>query len=270
MSPRRNINPGARRRAAAALGAVVVLLAGMVTAAVVIGRTAHTHVPTFVRLTQGRARAAARRAHLRVRVGHSYAARKAGTVVAQHPSAGTEVPDGATVRLTVSKGPAPVTVLPMKGQAVGDAEKSLHHLGLRTARQDVPAPGTTPGIVVGQDPAGGTRARGSLVTLYVAEVPRWRAVTTFTGAGSGLFHIRGGHWRIVYGMAFRGTCTWVLFCSGPSARVTDASGRYVAGFGLSDGSGQIQSFSTGPGTYAVRVTPGGDDAGWSLQVQDDY
>jgi serine/threonine-protein kinase len=270
MSPRRNLNPAARRRAAAAVGVVVVLLAGMVTAAVLIGRTAHTHVPSLVRLTQGRAQAAARHAHVRVRLDHRYAARRVGTVVAQRPAAGTEVPQGATVRLTVSKGPAPVPVVSVKGQAVADATQSLRHLGLRVATQDVPAPGTRPGTVVGQDPAGGTRPRGSRVTLFVAEVPRWRAVTTFTGSSSGLVHIRGARWRIVYRMAFRGTCTWVLFCSGPSARVTDASGRYVAGFGLNDGDGQVQSFSTGPGSYEVRVTPGGDDAGWSLQVQDDY
>ncbi|MGZ4243907.1 MAG: protein kinase domain-containing protein [Solirubrobacteraceae bacterium] len=270
MSPRRNINPAGRRRAAAALGVVIALLAGMVTAAVVIGRTAHTHVPTFTRLSQGRARAVARRAHVRIHLDHSYATSRPGTVIAQHPDAGTEVPDGTTVRLTVSKGPAPVPVVSMKGQAVGDAEQSLRHLGLRTTTQNVPAPGTQPGTVVGQDPAGGTRPRGSTVTLFVAEVPRWRPVTTFSGASSGPIHIRGQHWRIVYRMAFTGTCTWVLFCSGPSARITDATGRYVAGFGLNDGDGQVQSFNTGPGTYTVQVTPGGDDAGWSLEVQDNY
>ena len=52
-------------------------------------------------------------------------------MIAQHPAAGTEVPDGTTVHLTVSRGPAPVPILPVKGQAVGDAERSLHHLGLR-------------------------------------------------------------------------------------------------------------------------------------------
>jgi hypothetical protein len=32
----------------------------------------------------------------------------------------------------------------------------------------------------------------------------------------------------------------------------------------------VQSFATGSGTYEVQVTPGGDDAGWSLEVQDNY
>jgi hypothetical protein len=180
------------------------------------------------------------------------------------------VPDGATVRLTISRGPAPVPVISARNLALGDAERLLHNLGLRTAVREVPAPGTKPGTVVGQDPAGGSRPRGSTVSLSVAEVPRWRPVTTFTGRSSGAFHITGQRWRIVYRMAFRGTCTWVLFCSGPAARVTDATGHYVAGFGLNNGDGQVQSVAGGPGTYDVEVIPGGDDAGWSLQVQDDY
>jgi hypothetical protein len=123
---------------------------------------------------------------------------------------------------------------------------------------------------VAQNPAGGSAPRGSTVTLSVAEVPQWHVVTAFTGSASGPFHIIGTHWRIVYRMAFQGTCTWILFCSGPSARVSDPAGRYVAGFGLSDGNGQVQSFNTGAGTYDVRVTPGADDADWSLEVQDNY
>jgi hypothetical protein len=109
------------------------------------------------------------------------------------------------------------------------------------------------------------------VTLSVAEVPRWHTVTTLTGRDSGAFHIIGRRWRIVYTMGFHGTCTWILFCSGPTARIVDpGTGRYVAGFGLQNGTGQLQSFDSGAGSYEVRVTPGGDDAGWSLQVQDDY
>jgi hypothetical protein len=242
----------------------------MVTGAVLIGRTSHTHVPAFTHLSRGRALAAARRAHVKVAVSAAYATAAAGTVVAQRPSAGTEVPSGTRVRLTVSKGPAPVHVLSVRRMTVGDAEQALHRLGLRTAVREVPAPGTKPGTVVGQDPAGGTKPRGSVVTLSVAEVPRWRTVTTFTGPGSGPFQIRGGHWRIVYRMAFQGACTWVVFCSGPGARVTTAAGHYVAGFGLNDGDGQVQSFATGPGTYNVQVIPGSDSAAWSLEVQDDY
>jgi hypothetical protein len=76
---------------------------------------------------------------------------------------------------------------------------------------------------------------------------------------------------VFYRMAFDGTCTWVLFCSGPSARVTNAAtGGYVAGFGLANGTGEVQPVNAGAGSYDIRVTPGGDNAAWSMHVQDLY
>jgi PASTA domain len=271
LSPRRNVNPAGRRRAAAALGVVIALLGAMVAAALVIGHTTYTHVPALMHESQGRAAAAARRAHVRLTFGHRHSNAPAHTIIGQTPHAGRRVAAGTAVHVTVSSGPAPVRVLAVSHATVGDAEQFLHSAGLRTVVRDVPAPGTTPGIVVAQDPAAGTtRPRGSTVTLSVAEVPQWRPVTTFDGRSSGLVHIRGERWRVVYRMAFQGTCTFILFCSGPSARVTDAAGSYVAGFGLQNGSNQVQTFSTGPGSYEIQVTPGGDSAGWSAQVQDRY
>ncbi len=251
---------------------VIALLGAMVTAAVVIGHTKYTRVPSLHHLRTARALAAARHAHLRATTASRHSMAAAGTVIGQTPRARTRVSQGTTVHLTISSGPAPVPVLTVTHQRVDDARRSLRGLGLRTTVRQVPAPGTTPGIVVGQSPRGGHNApRGTLVTLSVAEVPRWRAVRTFTGRDSGALHISGRHWRVVYTMAFNGTCTWVLFCSGPAARVVDAAtGRYVAGFGLSDGTGQTRTFDGSPGSYEVLVSPGADDAAWSVQVQDDY
>jgi hypothetical protein len=104
----------------------------------------------------------------------------------------------------------------------------------------------------------------------VAETPRWRPLTTITDTRPVTLRIRGTHWRLVYTMAYHGTCTWIVFCSGPHAKITTANGASVADFGLSDGATQIQTFATRPGTYQVKVTPGGDQARWSMQVQDDY
>jgi eukaryotic-like serine/threonine-protein kinase len=270
-SPRRNVNPAGRRRAAAALGVVIALLGAMVAAALVIGHTTYTHVPALMHESQGRAAAAARRSHVRLTVGHRHSSAPVHTVISEAPHAGRRVASGTAVHVTVSTGPALVPVLTVRHETAGDAEQSLHSAGLRTVVQEIPAPGTTPGIVVAQDPAGGTsRPKGSTVTLSVAEVPQWRTVTTFDGRSSGLIHIRGERWRVVYRMAFQGTCTFILFCSGPSARVTDAAGSYVAGFGLQNGSNQVQTFSSGAGSYEIQVTPGDDDAGWSVQVQDLY
>ena len=273
FSPRRNVNPARRRRAAAALGLVIALLVAMVAAALVIGHTTYTRVPSVLHRARGGALAALRRAHLRATTHRAYALAAAGTVVGQAPHGHTRVARGTTVHLTISRGPAPVRVISFVHQSAADAQRSLHALKFRTTVREVraPVPGTAPGTVVGQTPAGGERPRGSLVTLNVAEVPRWHTVTTFTGGDSGAFRIAGQHWRIVYTMGFHGTCTWILFCSGPTARVVDpGTGRYVAGFGLQNGTGQVQSFTSGAGSYDVHVTQGGDDAGWSLQVQDLY
>ncbi|HZE04471.1 MAG TPA: hypothetical protein VE127_04555, partial [Solirubrobacteraceae bacterium] len=85
----------------------------------------------------------------------------------------------------------------------------------------------------------------------------------------GVFRIVGQRWRISYSMGFQGTCTWILFCDGPTAHVINtATGQAVSAFGLNDGSGQTETFSTGPGTYEIRVTPGGDTAKWSVHVED--
>jgi eukaryotic-like serine/threonine-protein kinase len=270
-SPRRTVNPSRRRRAIAAVGLVIALLVAMVVAALVIGHTTYTRVPSVLHRTQGSARAALRRAHLRVSTGRRHAMAAAGTVIGETPGARTRVSQGSTVHLTISRGPAPVQVINLVDESVGDAERSLHRLGFHAVVRHVASPGTSPGTVVRQTPTRGFRPRGSTVTLDIAEVPQWRAVTTFSGRSSGAVKIIGRHWRIVYRMAFHGTCTWVLFCSGPTARVVDAAtGHYVAGFGLQDGSGQVQSLDSGAGTYEIQVTPGGDDAGWSLQVQDLY
>ena len=269
-SPRRNVNPSRRRRAIAAVGLVVTLLVAMVAAALVIGHTAYTRVPSVLHRSRGQALSALRRAHLRASTGRRYNTAAAGTVISETPGGRTRVARGTVVHLTVSRGPAPVQVISVVHDTVADAQRALGHLGLRTTVHNVPAPGTSPGTVVSQTPAGGQRPRGSTVTLNVAEVPSWHTVTTFDGRSSGLVHIQGERWRVVYKMGFEGTCTWILFCSGPSARVTDSSGRYVAGFGLQNGSNQNQTFSTGPGEYAIAVTPGADQAAWSVQVQDLY
>jgi hypothetical protein len=271
MSPRRNVNPPARRRAVAALGLVVTLIAAMVAGAAVLAAPARTRVPALTRLHRGAAGAAARRRHLVVAFGAGYDATAApGIVIGQRPRAGASVVQGTMVHLVLSRGPAPVKLPRLSRQSVADAQESLKSLGLHTTVRRVPAPGITPGTVTGQSPGARTMASvGSLVTLSVAETPQWRPLTTFTGGRSGVVHITGERWRIVYRMAYQGTCTWIIFCSGPNARVVNTtSGATVSGFGLGSGSGQLRDVSTGPGSYEIEVTPGDDDARWSVQVED--
>jgi hypothetical protein len=112
------------------------------------------------------------------------------------------------------------------------------------------------------------------VILNIAETPRWQPVTAISGSArttSTTFRIQGSRWRVVYRMNFVGTCTFILFCSGPSAAVDNlASGGAGGGFGLSDGGPQTQEFSTGPGTFRLRISPGSDQSRWSAWVEDWY
>lgn len=64
-------------------------------------------VPRVVGKRLGNAREALRRADLQVSVVRKYSSKPAGTVLAQGISAGTEVREGRTVRLVISKGPRP-------------------------------------------------------------------------------------------------------------------------------------------------------------------
>ncbi|MBV9817137.1 MAG: protein kinase [Solirubrobacterales bacterium] len=269
LGPRRNVNPSARRRAMAALGLVVLLVAGMAGAAVLLGK--RTTVPSLTGLRRAAAVARARRRHLVPRVAPRFdRGVAAGWVISQSPRPGLSVGRGSTMSLAVSRGPAPVRVPAVVGDgSSARARQALARAHLHATVTAVAAPDSAPGTVLRADPAAGTSvATGSTVALSVAEVPRWRPVATVSGTAPVRFTIRGRRWRIVYTMAFHGMCTWIVFCSGPHAEVTGPAGS--GGFGLDDGGTRVRTLHMGPGTYALRVRPGGDDARWSLQVQDDY
>ena len=158
------------------------------------------------------------------------------------------------------------------GFLASDAQNLIRQLGLLVRTEPVPGFGAAVGSVVTQRPAPRVSLRhGGTVTLDVAEAPRWRNVTGFDGRQSVPFAIRGRRWRVLYRMGYSGTCTFILFCSGPNAQIRSPStGNQAGSFSLNSGTGQTQVFDTGPGTYQVSVTPGGDSARWSIEVQDWY
>jgi hypothetical protein len=265
LGPRRNLNPPARRRAIALVAAVAGLAALMLAVALVLGAGARVRVPPLRGLPRAAAQARLGRAHLRALFARRYDGAAAGTVIAQAPPAGRRAQEGSVVRVTVSAGPPPVRLPPLRGRSQTAAIAALRALGLQPGVRTVPAPGTAAGTVTGQAPAAGISvAAHSNVTLDVAEVPRWRTVTSFTGTDSGPIRIRGARWRIVYRMSYVGTCTFIFFCDGPTAHVNGTS------FGLSDGGGRTREFDTGPGTYDITLTPGADTASWVIEVQDNY
>ena len=170
-------------------------------------------------------------------------------------------------------GKAPQVRVPrIVGFSSSDARSSLRQLGLGSKVHEVPAPGATTGTVTGQAPSPGvTLARGSAVSLSVAEAPRWRAVIAFGGQTSRTFRIRGTRWRIVYRMSYNGTCTFIFFCMGPTAHVASLNhDNPLSTFDLNRGSDQIRTFHSGPGVYQVKISPGDDSSHWSAQIGDYY
>jgi eukaryotic-like serine/threonine-protein kinase len=267
--------PAHRRRRIALIALLV--LAGCALAVVLLtGGGARTTVPELRGLPREGVLARARRLHVQPAFStrHSQAA-PAGIAIAQDPSPGTRLGEGSTVNVVLSSGPPPVNVPGVVGRSSGSAESLIANAGLRYSVALVAAPGSSPGIVTNQSPGSSAMIpSGSTVALSVAEAPRWRELTTFSGVDDGKsvpFRILGSEWRVTYNMAYEGTCLLLVVCFGPSAEARNVqSGSTFGGFELAEGEGKKHTFSSGPGLYSLAVSPGRDSARWSMMVEDHY
>ena len=101
-------------------------------------------------------------------------------VLAQAPKAGTELIENSTVRINVSKGPAPITVPNVVGIRLRERPVGAPGARLRGRAGGRRGPAAA-GIVVGQNPAAGTQqGKGSTVTLQVSEGPATSQVPDVT------------------------------------------------------------------------------------------
>jgi len=92
-----------------------------------------------------------------------------GAVLWQDPPPETILPPGATVQLTVSDGPAPVTVPDVVGLSLPYAERILNAAGIKIGNVDTVRAAPEPGVVMSvQPPPGNGRPRGSSVDLLVS------------------------------------------------------------------------------------------------------
>jgi serine/threonine-protein kinase len=94
---------------------------------------------------------------------------EAGAVTSQDPAGGSECPRGSTVTLSVSRGPTTSAVPDVTATDFAIAQTTLEAAGFRTRTvfEDT-ADITQDGIVLSQDPIGGTQAEpDAVVTLFV-------------------------------------------------------------------------------------------------------
>lgn len=92
-----------------------------------------------------------------------------GAVLWQDPPPETILPPGATVELTVSDGPAPVTVPDVVGLSLPYAERILNAAGVKVRNVDTVRAAPEPGVVMAvRPPPGNGRPRGSSVDLLVS------------------------------------------------------------------------------------------------------
>jgi serine/threonine-protein kinase len=271
--PRRTPAP-ARRRFVGLVG-VLLLACAALAVWLLAGAGAKTTVPELRGLPVGGVNARAKRTHVHPQFSQRYAEVPRGIAMAQAPTPGRRVSYGATVSVILSAGPPPVKVPTLVGLSASSATRLLSEAGLRQALTFVPAPGSTPNLVLRQAPAAAATApRGATVALTLAETPRWRTLTTFQGVDSGSsvpVRIRGNRWRVSYAMSYRGVCLLLFTCLGPSAQARDLNtGKSAGEFDLGEGNSNTHVFDTGPGLYRVQVDGGTDSAEWSMTVQDYY
>jgi len=103
-----------------------------------------------------------------------------GIVTNQVPSGGSESSKGATVTLSVSRGPVTTAVPDVTNQDVTIAQATLEAAGFRTrvVLENTDELGFD-GIVISQDPIGDTQAKaGSIVTLFVGRFTGTDTTTT--------------------------------------------------------------------------------------------
>ena len=94
------------------------------------------------------------------------------TVFDQEPRAGAKLEPAETVRLWVSKGTGPMTLIKVIGDSVGDAVRDLEAMGLRVDTLELEDPVQPAGQVIDQNPVAGSEITpGTRVILFVSKGP---------------------------------------------------------------------------------------------------
>jgi serine/threonine-protein kinase len=133
--------------------------------------TSDHSVPRVLQLPVDKARAELTRLGFRIRMEAQRSSPDVarGAILWQDPPPETVLPPGATVQLTVSDGPAAVTVPDVVGLSLPYAERILTAAGIKVGSVDTVRAAPEPGVVMSvQPPPGNGRPRGSSVDLLVS------------------------------------------------------------------------------------------------------
>jgi serine/threonine-protein kinase len=106
-----------------------------------------------------------------------------GIVISSDPKGGTSQRFGTIVDLVVSKGRQPIPVGSWAGKSADDAEQKLKARGLKVIISHQYSNSVSQGIVISQDPRGGTLFKGDSVALLVSLGPQLVAVPNVVAYG---------------------------------------------------------------------------------------
>jgi beta-lactam-binding protein with PASTA domain/tRNA A-37 threonylcarbamoyl transferase component Bud32 len=141
-----------------------------------------TTVPKVVGLDYGDAVDALAAAHLNARKKEVFSKKPVGQVVAQNPAANEVVPEDSEVVLKVSKGQQTASVPNVVGQSQSEATANLQAAGFKVQSVSSPSDTVASGVVISQNPDGGTEAtKGSTVTITVSSGPSSATVPNVVG-----------------------------------------------------------------------------------------
>ena len=178
----------ARRRRRPRVGLVLLLMLALLAlgGGYYLGSYRYTHAPSVLTKTLAQARSTLDKAGLHLRRGDDRFSETVapGLVLAQSPGPQGRVTKGGTVTVHLSKGPDRRQVPPVVGKDVASATADLQAVGLVVAGQPSYAWSQTvaQGLVVGTDPASGTRLRpGTAVQLVLSKGKQPVAVPNVSG-----------------------------------------------------------------------------------------
>jgi eukaryotic-like serine/threonine-protein kinase len=139
-------------------------------------------VPDVTNQSQSSAKSALRNAGFQVQTTtQTSTSAKAGTVISQNPSGGTQAPSGSTVSLVIAKAPPTANVPNVVNQSQQAATSTLKGAGFKVSVSKQVSSTVAAGNVISQSPSANSSAtKGSTVTIVVAKAPKKTPTTTTT------------------------------------------------------------------------------------------